>query len=92
MKITEEMRKSMAATKADMDKAMEDPELRSEVDSLKAQYAVLELVESIMHSAASMRKINVFRKNFHRDFTVSVALGGGVPSPVFQSEREMAFA
>ena len=41
MRITEEMKRSMAATKADMDKAMEDPSFRSEVDSARARYAAM---------------------------------------------------
>ena len=92
MRITEEMRRSMAATRADMDMAMKDPELRSEVDSEKAKYAVLELVESIMRSASSMRKIDSFRKSFHRDFTVSVSLGDDIPAPAFRSAQKVAFA
>ena len=39
MQITEEMKRSMAATKADMDKAMEDPLFCLEVDSARARYA-----------------------------------------------------
>ena len=92
MSITEEMKRSMAATKADMDKAMEDPSFRSEVDSARARYAAMEMVESILRSASSMRKINGFRKSFHRDFTVSVSLDDDKPAPAFSSACDMAFA
>ena len=92
MRITEEMKRSMAATKADMESAMEDPQFRADVDAERARYAVMEMVESILKSSSAVRKIDSFRKNFHRDFTVSVSLEDGKPTPAYSSSREIAFA
>ena len=90
LKITDEMKKSMAETKAEMDKDMKDPSFRAEVEAIEAQYAAMELVEAILRSAK--RRIALFRKNYHRDFVVSVSIDDDAFRPAEFSSRELAFA
>ena len=90
LKITDEMRKSMDATSAELDKAMEDPSFRAEVDAAKAQYAARELVEGLLCTARS--SIEAFRRSYHRDFVVSVTIDDAAFRPTEFSSRELAFA
>ncbi|MBR0197888.1 MAG: hypothetical protein IJQ34_07120 [Kiritimatiellae bacterium] len=90
LKLTDEMKASMAATKAEMDKAMEDPSFRVEVDAIKASYAAQDLVSSALRSAK--RKIDAFRKNYHRDFVVTVSIDDELYRPAELSSRELALA
>lgn len=90
LKVTEAMRKSMAETEARLDEAMKDPSFRAEVDAIKAQYAAMDIVEKVLRSAK--RKIDAFRKNYHRDFVVTVSIDDELYRPAEFSSRELAFA
>ena len=52
--------------------------------------AARELVESALRSAR--RRVDAFKRIYHRDFIVSVALDDELFRPVEVSSREMAFA
>ncbi|MBQ8125374.1 MAG: hypothetical protein IJ173_05720 [Kiritimatiellae bacterium] len=88
--MTDEVRKSMAETQAELDRAMEDPSFRAEVAAAQAQYAAMDLVESILLSAKS--KINEFKKTYHKGFKVSVSIDDNLSRFPDLSPRELAFA
>ena len=48
--ITPDMRKSMAETKAQMDKLMKDPAFRAELDALDAEYKARDYARAIMRT------------------------------------------
>ena len=90
LKITDEIRASMAETKARLDENMKDPGFKAEIDLIKAQYAARDLVESALRSA--WRRVDAFKKNYHMDFVVSVTLDDEMFRPVMLSSREMALS
>ena len=60
--ITPEMRRSMAATKAEMDKCMADPSFRAELDALDAEYKAQDYAQSIMRSPDFAAAKKFFKK------------------------------
>ena len=88
LKLTEEMRKSIAETKRDMDIAMSDEALRGEVDGIKAEYAAQDLAKSIISSPAYANAKKAFRRCCKGDLRLVFTPGGGACA----SRREFAFA
>jgi len=88
----EELAKGIARTQADMDAALRDASFRNEVSAVEARYAALALVEDYMRSAAGLRKLNAYRRNFRRDFVFTVALDDHDSDAVSFTTRELAHA
>ena len=93
MMTQEEIEKSAAETNARIDARLnEDPSFRAECEEMAARYAALELLESLMRSSGGRQQLSNYRKQFHRDFEVSVSFGENDPEPVSCSSSEFAFA
>ena len=60
--ITPEMRRSMAKTKAEMDKCMADPSFRAELSALDAEYKAQDYAHSIMRTPDFAAAKKFFRK------------------------------
>ena len=60
--ITPEMRRSMVETKAEMDKWMEDPSFRAELDALDAECKAQDYAQSIMRTPDFTAAKKFFKK------------------------------
>lgn len=60
--VTPEMKRSMAETKAEMDKWMEDPSFRAELDALEAECKAQDYARSIMSTSDFAAAQKFFKK------------------------------
>ena len=88
-----EIAASVAETNARIDSRLsEDPSFRAECEEMAARYAALELLESLMGTAAGRERLSSYRKHYHRDFDVSISFGANDAEPLSCSSREFAYA
>ena len=89
----EELERGIARSAADLKKAMaKDPSIRRESDATVARYAALELLEGLFRTAAGSRRLNRYRADFHRDFTISISLDGEKTEGINWSSKALAYA
>ena len=92
MMTEEEIAESVAATNARIDTRLnDDPSFRDECNEMTARYAALELLESLMNTSVGRERLSTYRKNYHRDFEVSVSFGANDAEPLSCSSREFTY-